>query len=118
MNTQIHLQQLNAWEEALHDLEQENAMLKIKLSELVDNSVMADFLHKAELLNNELIANDESVTVLLSTVNHLQENIEIPEKQNTKSSDIKLSSLAADIEKFRNRFSSMKHRFQKEFRAA
>lgn len=114
MNTQIYLQQLNKWQEILADLQQENSMLKIRLSELVDNSVMTDFLLKAEVLNNELIINDETIEVLLGSVGHLQERMEPARNQKPGISSTKLSSLASDIEKFRKRFNSLKSRFQKD----
>ncbi len=115
MNTQIYLQQLNKWQDILAGLRQENSMLKIKLSELVDNSVMTDFLLKAEALNNELIINDETIEVLSGSVGHLQGNLHVPGNIESKNSGTKLSSLASDIEKFRKRFNSLKSRFQKDF---
>lgn len=115
MRGQNYLQQLKSWQESLINLQHENAMLKIKLSELVDNSVMSDFLQKAESLHAELISNDESLTVLLDSVNHLSAAISSEKKMDLPKAKVKVSQISSDIHKYRKRFTMLSGRFQKEF---
>lgn len=115
MSTQTYLQQLRSWQQMLTDLQQENAMLKIKLSELVDKSVMADFLQKAEALHAELIINDESLLVLLNSVIHLSETTQGIDQQYPKINHVKIRNLQTDIRKYKARFTALTDRFHKEF---
>ncbi|MBN9351408.1 MAG: hypothetical protein J0H55_12070 [Chitinophagaceae bacterium] len=111
-STQI-IQQLKNWQTLLTALRHENSLLKIKLSELVDNSVMSDFLDKAETLNNELISNDQTITLLLSLSDQLQS--QIPNcPTHDKVLELRQKELESDIRKFAERFRSLSTYFQKD----
>lgn len=57
-----------AWERLLYFYKQENAYLKIYLSEVVDTIIKKEWLRCAEYFQNKLIANDALFTTLLQEV--------------------------------------------------
>lgn len=109
-----HSSQINQWLKELSDIRQENAMFKFTLSEMVDKSVMADFLARAEKMHNELIANDDSLELLIDTATHIQDRL------NNGSSTMRVDYLAKkdDLQRnlttFRARFEMLKKQFNKE----
>lgn len=73
---------IRQWLSKLDNLRHKNAACKIALSEIVDKSVFSDFLLKAENIHNELMANDESIVLLMDSANEL---LAIPQLNNGKS---------------------------------
>ncbi|MCO6496191.1 MAG: hypothetical protein J5I50_00875 [Chitinophagaceae bacterium] len=110
-----HLKELNGWIEQLVSFQQENTALKLRLSELVDGSIFAEFLQKAELLNNELLANDESLRLLNDSAKHL-EKIMLNGKthQHPELLIQKQTQLKKDIDTYSKRFEKLKKRFKSE----
>lgn len=98
----------------LINIRQENAMFKFRLSELVDRSVMSDFLSKAEKFHNELIANDESIALLIDSANHIKKQLSKSDPGIQMQFLEKREQLARDLSAFQGRFSLLKARFESE----
>ncbi len=118
MNSEKKLKQLKEWQNSLMALRQENTLLKIKLSELVDNSVMTDFLSKAEVLNNELLSNDTTINLLMEVADHISNQAENITHFNAPELAQRHRELGIDIEKFKERFRNLSDRFQRELKTA
>lgn len=104
--------QINDWLHLLNNIRHENAMFKIALSNLVDNSVMSDFLLKAEGIHNELIANDLSISLLTDSVLNLRSRLDKKEPASLISNQ--KIQIADDIRNLTNRFSQVKLWFNQE----
>lgn len=89
-------------------------MLKFTLSELVDKSVMSDFLSKAEIIHNELIANDESLLLLISSATQIFSNLKSTSMRDSVPCVIKQQQLQDDFKIFETRFTTLKKRFNAE----
>lgn len=63
-NIQIKHEQMS-WLRLIEFFRQENALLKYRLSEMVDNSEESQFLQTAEHFQNELLLNDELLKKLI-----------------------------------------------------
>lgn len=113
MSTAIYISELENWQNQLTNLRQENAMLKFQLSELVDKSVLSDFLKKAEFFHNEFLANDESIRLILDTVKHQYSKIR-NRKISLEEALEKRSQLTQTIEKFEGRFVSLNQQFNND----
>lgn len=57
--------ELDSWKKILEDLRQHNALLKYRLSEIVDDNEDKKFLQLAEYFQNELLLKDEMVKKLM-----------------------------------------------------
>jgi|SRR6185312_6070114 len=67
MNIQLHVslkQEISNWQKKLKYFSQENALLKYRLSEIVDNNEDDSFLQAAEYFQNELLLKDEKLKKL------------------------------------------------------
>ena len=98
---------------SLDFFQQENALLKYRLSEVVDDSEERGFLQLAEYFQNELLLNDERLSHLTKRLHQLNE--QIPTYGKNKNSS---ESFAAIQDKFRTDFLEFETRFQslsKEF---
>ncbi|MCO5287676.1 MAG: hypothetical protein M9898_14810 [Chitinophagaceae bacterium] len=105
------LTELDKWLEKIISFQQENTALKLRLSELVDGSIYTDFLQKAESLNNELLANDESLQLITDSARNLEELLHQSPENNNASIIQKKTDLKKDIDAFTKRFSQLKRRF-------
>jgi len=65
-----------AWERSLQFLKQENALLKYRLSEMVDMSEGNGFLQLAEYFQNELLLKDAILEKLIKKLHHISETFE------------------------------------------
>lgn len=99
--------EINQWIRQLENLRHKNAAYKIALSEMVDKSVFSDFLSKAELLHNELIANDESIFLLTDSANHLLSNSGRGNNISDDAFSTKKKQLAHDIRILSQRFDQL-----------
>lgn len=91
----------------LDDLRHKNAACKIALSEMVDKSVRSDFLSRAEMIHNELIANDESIFLLTDSANALLSKLHPGNKADDKRFAERKRQLAYDIQILSQRFDQM-----------
>ena len=98
----------------LINIRQENAAFKFRLSVLVDKSVMSDFLNKAEKFHNELIANDESIVLLIDSANHIKKQLSKNDPTIQSRYLEKKEQLARDLSAFQGRFALLKTRFENE----
>lgn len=73
-NNQL-LQEQEAWKRSLEFYKQENALLKYRLSEMVDKSEGDHFLQTAEYFQNEFLIKDEWLQRLSHSLQTIQEEI-------------------------------------------
>ena len=64
-----------AWEKSLEFIKQENALLKYRLSEMVDYSDEKDFLQMAEYFQNELLLKDDALDKLIKELKNFPDKI-------------------------------------------
>ena len=106
------IQEHTEWQRRLDFITQENALLKYRLSEMVDVSENKEFLQLAEDFQNELLLKDEKLQEfindlkVLSTSFKVQNNAKEKEKLIKKHSDLRkrLSQFAEDFLHFTNQF--------------
>lgn len=58
----------DSWKRSLEFIRQENALLKYRLSEIVDGNEDGDLLTIAEFFQNEFISNDEQASGLIKLI--------------------------------------------------
>jgi hypothetical protein len=80
-NNQIEQEQ-KSWQRTMEFLRQENALLKYRLSEMVDNNEENHFLQTAEYFQNELLIKDD---MLKKLIDELQKYTEIIKNNNSSS---------------------------------
>jgi hypothetical protein len=100
---------LFAWEKSLEDLNQENALLKYRLSEIVDENEDEKILQMAEYFQNELLLKDEMLKKLIKTQQQVSNTI----RRNATSELIKANQqkLKVEILQFQKDF----HKLAKDF---
>jgi hypothetical protein len=91
-----------AWERSLELIKQENALLKYRLSEMVDFSDEKDFVQMAEYFQNELLLKDDTLDKLVKELKSFSNEIN-GQKTNEDSEKIiykhdKLRSSMAQLE--------------------
>lgn len=111
VSVNTHGLEIKRWLEELTFLKQENTALKLRLSELVDNSIHKEFLLKAESLNNELLTNDESIRLLTDSATYLQNKFSAFSEDQSASLLEKKVQLGKDIKTFKKRFKKLNHHF-------
>lgn len=72
------------WQRTLEFIKQENALLKYRLSEILDSNEQPQFIPVAEYLQNELVQNDDEVHRLLKDTSEFESGL----KQISKSNSI------------------------------
>ncbi|MGN6295803.1 MAG: hypothetical protein ACTHM7_03410 [Ginsengibacter sp.] len=77
--------ELMSWLRLIEFYRQENALLKYRLSELVDSSEDKKFLQLAERFQNEFLSEDDTLKKLLKNV---RQYLDWLEDENEKTSDI------------------------------
>ncbi|HEY8657975.1 MAG TPA: hypothetical protein VIL78_03000 [Hanamia sp.] len=65
-----------AWQRSLEFFKQENALLKYRLSEMVDNNEEDVFLQLAEYFQNQLILKDEILNKLIKELHQFSEKFQ------------------------------------------
>lgn len=104
-NNQL-LQEQEAWKRSLEFYKQENALLKYRLSEMVDKSEGDNFLQTAEYFQNEFLLKDEWLQRLSHSLQSIQEIMSVEKEINqTKNKATKLQEeLRHQIGKFEHDF--------------
>lgn len=116
MNNAINGQikhELRSWLRLIEFFRQENALLKYRLSELVDNSDDGNFVQIAEYFQNEFLLKDEALKRLIID---LQDHSDIVENQE-KVSPLLLSkhnSLRKNIQQFEEKYSRLSTEFNEK----
>jgi hypothetical protein len=95
-----------AWERSLEFFRQENAILKYRLSEMVDNNEENNFLQMAEYFQNELLLKDEMLNKLIKDLQWFSKNFDGLPKEKFKTEKIVLKR-----EKFRNQILQFEKNF-------
>ena len=98
---------------SLDFFQQENALLKYRLSEIVDNNEERGFLQMAEYFQNELLLHDERLTQLTKRIHQLSDQFSAYETQKNIS-----ENFIAVKEKFRTDLLEFEKKFlalSKEF---
>ncbi|MEO8822788.1 MAG: hypothetical protein ABI366_04375 [Ginsengibacter sp.] len=116
MNNAINSQikhELRSWLRLIEFFRQENALLKYRLSELVDNSDDGNFVQIAEYFQNEFLLKDEALKRLITD---LQDHSDIVEDRETFSENLlgKHSSLRNHIQQFEEKYSKLSTEFNEK----
>lgn len=105
-----------AWQKSLDSFRQENALLKYRLSEMVDNNEGSNFLQLAEYFQNELLLIDDTLKKLFIKIDNFSERFgtykkdeELPEIMTRDYNKLK-----NDFLRFEGRFLSVKEDFNKK----
>lgn len=105
VNKNQFMQEHTAWQRRLEFFRQENALLKYRLSEMVDHNEEKDFLQMAEYFQNELLVKDEVLNKLIKEYKNISDTFD---EQNDEMISKKIIHRHDEL---RNRIS----RFEKEF---
>lgn len=109
-------QEYKSWQRSLEFFRQENALLKYRLSEMVDNDVENQFLQMAEYFQNELLLKDEGLKKLISnTRDFLAELSEVKNgKKHQEELVDKQEEMRKEILQFEKRFLNLSHEFNEK----
>ena len=105
--------ELSSWLRLIEFFRQENALLKYRLSELVDNNDDRNFLQIAEYFQNEFLLKDERLKRLIKELQDYAELIENgkSELSNHLSAHIRLRKC---IHEFQKKYSSLSSEFNEK----
>lgn len=109
-------QEYKSWQTSLEFFRQENALLKYRLSEIIDNDVENQFLQMAEYFQNELLLKDEGLKKLISnTRDFLAELSEVKNgKKHQEELVDKQEEMRKEILQFEKRFLNLSHEFNEK----
>jgi ABC-type phosphate transport system auxiliary subunit len=94
-----------AWERSLEFIKQENALLKYRLSEMVDYSDEKDFLQMAEYFQNELLLKDDALDKLIKELKNF------PDKINGQNDNENAEKILYEHDKLRNKMAQLEEEF-------
>ncbi|HEV2833265.1 MAG TPA: hypothetical protein VGW31_14880 [Hanamia sp.] len=97
--------QNKAWERSLEFIKQENALLKYRLSEMVDYSDEKDFLQMAECFQNELLLKDDALDKLIKELKNF------PDKINGQNANENAEKILYEHDKLRNKMAQLEEEF-------
>lgn len=106
----------NAWARKLEFFAQENALLKYRLSEMVDNSEGNNFLQMAEYFQNELLLKDEMLKKLIKDLQEFYDLLRRFKSGQKLSEKITVNHniLRKDILQFEKKFLNLSDEFNKK----
>lgn len=113
-NQNQFIQEHTEWDRRLEFITQENALLKYRLSEMVDVSEEKDFLQLAENFQNELLLKDEKLQKLIKELKTL--SIAFKEINVSKEKEIMIKQhgdFRKRISKFAEEFLHFTNQFNK-----
>jgi hypothetical protein len=94
---------------------QENALLKYRLSDLVDNNEQNDFLSIAEYFQNEFLLKDEALNRLIKSVSELNAELNKTTDKNIPDELIyQQEKLRNDILQFEKKFLDLSNEFNEK----
>lgn len=101
---------------SLDFFQQENALLKYRLSEIVDDSEERGFLQLAEYFQNELLLNDERLSQLAKRLHLLSDQISTYGKNKNISENFAAiqDKFRTDLLEFETRFLSLSEDFNQK----
>jgi len=97
MNKEIVLQEIESLIRSLDFIQEEQAFVKRKLSSLLENMVMHDFIEWAEDLQLQIINRETAIKLLKSDINFLRNKAKLTKSIN----NIVEASLVMDFKKFK-----------------
>ncbi len=109
-----YVQETLAWERLLGFYKQENALLKTRLSQVLDNNTEESFVETAEYFNNHFVFFDELMASLLQDIRQQKDMLEASAKgdhNNDKLINKYQQKLRKEIEKFEKESATLKHDF-------
>jgi hypothetical protein len=106
-----------SWLRLLDFFKQENAFLKTRLAEVLDNNADKEFLAYAEHFQNQFIIKDEFIDELKHDINHMIhffENRPVGSKKDMdKKMETRQTKLRNEMEYFEKDFVNLKNEFNK-----
>jgi hypothetical protein len=113
-NNQIK-HEYTSWQRMLEFFRQENALLKYRLSDLVDNNEQNDFLSIAEYFQNEFLLKDEALNRLIKIVSELNAELNKMTDKNIPDELIyQQEKLRNDILQFEKKFLDLSNEFNEK----
>jgi hypothetical protein len=104
-----------SWQRMLEFFRQENALLKYRLSDLVDNNEQNDFLSIAEYFQNEFLLKDEALNRLIKSVSELNAELNKMTDKNIPDELIyQQEKLRNDILQFEKKFLDLSNEFNEK----
>jgi DNA integrity scanning protein DisA with diadenylate cyclase activity len=105
-------EELSNWKKDLEGFCQKNALLKYRLSEIVDNNEDDSFLQMAEYFQNQLLLKDEKLKKLINQLQQISARTETekPSDENIQ----KLEKLRKDICLFQKKYDSLSKEFNEK----
>ena len=110
------LKEIDSWKKILEDLRQQNALLKYRLSEIVDDNEDRNFLQLAEYFQNELLLNDEMLKKLMKDFQEIT-GIVKPNEAISDNRHESLVKLHGDILKFKKKYLTLSKEFHEKMPA-
>lgn len=105
-----------SWQRSLEFFRQENALLKYRLSEMVDNNDQNHFLPIAEYFQNKLLLKDEALNRLMKSVSEF--DIELNKVSGTKKVPENFirqqEKMRNDILQFEKKFLNLSNEFNEK----
>ncbi|MEO8960796.1 MAG: hypothetical protein ABI325_02880 [Ginsengibacter sp.] len=101
------------WQKSIEDFSQRNALLKYRLSEIVDSHEDKNFLQVAEYFQNELLLTDEILKRLRSELNEYTE-MKKPDHFLMEKIAKKRRAFSNGILNFEKKFLSLSNEFNKK----
>ena len=104
-----------SWQRSRDFFRQENALLKYRLSDLVDNNEQNDFLSIAEYFQNEFLLKDEALNRLIKSVSELNAELNKMTDKNIPDELIyQQEKLRNDILQFEKKFLDLSNEFNEK----
>ncbi|MER3465073.1 MAG: hypothetical protein C4329_12320 [Chitinophagaceae bacterium] len=106
-------QEHKAWQRSLEFFKQENALLKYRLSEMVDNNEENGFLQMAEYFQNKLLLKDALLNKLLKELHELQSAEKFSEQMISAQNKLRNEVVKAE-KKFLDLYSEFNKKMQQK----
>ena len=104
-----------SWQRMFEFFRQENALLKYRLSDLVDHNEQSHFLSLAEYFQNELLLKDEALNRLIKSVSELNTELNnITDKDIPDELICRQEKLRNDILQFEKKFLDLSSEFNEK----
>lgn len=101
------------WQKILEDFRQKNALLKYRLSEIVDDNEDKNFLQMAEYFQNELLLKDEMLKKLMKQLQGFTGMIE-NKQMSDENINAKQEKLHVEILQFQKKYLNLSKKFNEK----
>lgn len=109
-----YLQEADSWDRALEFYKQENALLKTRLSKVLDDCMDDKFIEAAERFNNQFVFMDDMIVSLLKDIRQQKDLLQSPVNRITAKDKLiekYQCQLRKEMEKFEKDFSKIRYDF-------